>query len=115
MAIAGTSSSGATAPLVSIDGGATFTVSSAIQAVSEPLAVSCTSDACVTVGKDTRGAGAASVVVGVRAPISIALRYVPNPMLAVSCPETTRCIGATTASLIVMTPLVPKRGHQQTR
>jgi hypothetical protein len=104
-----TSSTGATALIESTDGGASFGASvTPIAPVTQPLATSCVSTTCVVVGRSSTGAGAAVELLGAAAARAFRLSFAPTGLLAVSCPTPSRCVAASTASLVVLSPSVPK-------
>jgi len=117
IAIVTTSLSGASTILESSDDGATFgaLLDPSTAPVSQPLAVSCVATTCVIVGRSTSGSGAALELATPGTTRSLSLAYVPTALLSVSCPTTTRCVAASTASLVVLSPSVPKARQQQSR
>ena len=65
--------------------------------------VSCSSRACVVVGADTSGTGAAVSFSAAQGTL-IKLSYVPTPLLAVSCGSAVSCAGTTAGSIVTMVP-----------
>ena len=114
LAVAQTTTAGAISLLASTDGGTSFAAGSApsIQPVS-PLAVSCAATTCVVVGRDAKGAAAATELVASGTARELKLTFAPTQLIAVSCPSATRCVAASSASLVLLSPSVPKRSQQQ--
>jgi hypothetical protein len=74
--------------------------------VHNPTAISCAATTCVVAGSDNLGAGALSSRTGSAPERSIAVHYVPTAFLGVSCASPAQCVGATTSSLVRITPSV---------
>jgi hypothetical protein len=116
LAVAQTTTAGATTLLESSDGGATFTApTAAISQPAGPVGVSCVATTCIVVGRDAKGAGAAVELVGSAGPRGLKLSYTPTQLLAVSCSSAARCVAASASSLVVLSPSVPQRRQQQSR
>jgi len=110
LAVVTTNSTGASTIIESTDGGATFTelLDPSTGPLSQPQAVSCVATTCVIVGRSSSGAGAALQMTTNEKSRPFSLSYVPTALLAVSCPTAARCVAATTASLVVLSPSVPQ-------
>jgi hypothetical protein len=115
-AIVSTSQAGASALLQSDDGGSSFTVPSGAPAqVAVPLAVACASTTCVVVGKAASGAAEAAQLPTLGSGRMLSLSYAPTPLLSVSCSSPTRCVAASSASLVVLSTSVPKPSQDKGR
>jgi hypothetical protein len=114
-AVVATSQAGASSLLTSVDGGATFALSSGAATVAEPLAVACASTTCVVVGRSASGAAAAAQLGTGAAGRELSLSYAPTPLLSVSCSSATRCVAASSASLVVLSTSVPKGRQDEAR
>jgi hypothetical protein len=113
-AVIATSAKGASALLESTDGGATFEApAQTTQLVTQPIGVGCASTTCVVVGADERGAGAAVELTSSGSSKELRLTYAPTPLLAISCATPSRCAAVSTASLVILSPSVPKSRQQQ--
>jgi hypothetical protein len=99
-----TGAGGAPTLLLSTDDGASFTTSTSVGALVTPTAASCRGTTCVVVGADQAGAAAASAYRGASPASSFTLRYLPTPLVAVSCATSTWCEAASASSLVSLTP-----------
>ena len=115
-AVVSTSQAGASTLLTSADGGSTFSASEAPALVAAPLAVACASTTCVEVGKSASGAAAAAQLPTAVSGRQLSLSYAsPTPLLSVSCSSASRCVAASSASLVALSTSVPKARQDKSR